>query len=90
MDSPNDIVFKGVRMRRFLVWFLLSVLLAPAQQFSKGDWKTDRSKKSIDLNDLKLGGLPRTASQRSENPSLFPPKMPHLGSVAASPSLWSS
>ena len=46
-------------MRRFLVLFLLSVLLAPAQQFSKGNWQTDRSKKSIDLNDLKLGGPPK-------------------------------
>ena len=43
-------------MPRFLVLFLLSALLAPAQQFSKGNWRTDRSKKSIDLSELKLGG----------------------------------
>ena len=46
-------------MPQFLILFLLSALLAPAQQFSKGNWRTDRSKKSIDLSELKLGGPPK-------------------------------
>ena len=46
-------------MPRVLALLLLSALMAPAQQFSEGNWKTDRSKKSIDLSDLKLGGPPK-------------------------------
>ncbi len=55
-------------MQRFLVLFLLSALLAPAQQFSKGDWQTDTSKKSIDLNDLKLGGPPKDGIRAIQKP----------------------
>ncbi len=59
---------KGVRMQRFLVLFLLSALLATAQQFSKGNWRTDTSKKSIDLNDLKLGGPPKDGIRAIQEP----------------------
>jgi len=46
-------------MLRVLALLLLSALLAGAQQFSKGNWQTDRSKRSIDLSELKLGGPPK-------------------------------
>ena len=58
-------------MQRFLVLFLLSALLATAQQFSKGNWRTDTSKKSIDLNDLKLGGPPKDGIRAIQKPKFI-------------------
>ena len=73
-DSPPGTVFMGVRMQRFLILFFLSALLAPAQQFSKGNWRTDTSKKSIDLNDLKLGGPPKDGIMAIQEPKFISPK----------------
>ena len=55
-------------MPRFLAFFLLSALMLPAQQFSRGDWKTDTSKKSIDLKELMSGGPGKDGIPAIRNP----------------------
>ncbi|MBI4907247.1 MAG: DUF3179 domain-containing protein [Acidobacteria bacterium] len=52
----------------------LALLLAlPAHaQFAEGNWKTDRSRKSIDLNELVRGGPPKDGIRSIDNPRFLP------------------
>ncbi len=61
-------------MPRFLAFFLLSALMLPAQQFSRGDWKTDTSKKSIDLKELMSGGPGKDGIPAIRNPKFITPQ----------------
>jgi hypothetical protein len=51
----------------------LAVMAAPlAAQFAPGTWHTDKSKRSIDLNELKLGGPPKDGIPALNLPKFVP------------------
>ena len=54
-------------MSRILVLFLCAVLPASAQ-LSQGNWKTDLSKKSINLSELRSGGPPKDGIRAIDRP----------------------
>ena len=54
-------------MSRILVLFLSAVLTASAQ-LNQGNWKTDLSKKSISLSELRSGGPPKDGIQAIDRP----------------------
>ena len=58
-------------MSRILVLFLLSVLTASAQ-LNQGNWKTDLSKKSINLAELRSGGPPKDGIRSIDRPEFIP------------------
>lgn len=58
-------------MKRIALLFRSWRCPAPAQ-FSEGVWNTDRSKRSIDLNDLVRGGPPKDGIPSIDKPRFLP------------------
>jgi hypothetical protein len=62
-------------MRITAILSLALTLAAPASaQLSAGSWKTDLSKKSIDLSELKSGGPPKDGIPAIHNPVFVSPQ----------------
>jgi hypothetical protein len=59
-------------MRVFL-WIFLSAATVAAQ-FSAGQWRTDLSRKSISLSELKSGGPPKDGIPAIDQPKFVPPQ----------------
>lgn len=54
------------------LWFLLLLALPALAQFSEGTWKTDTSKRSIDLKELVRGGPPKDGIRSIDDPRFVP------------------
>ncbi len=59
-------------MRRLIALFLLAAVVAPAQ-LGRGNWRTDLSKKSIQLSELISGGPPKDGIPGVNDPKFVSP-----------------